>query len=165
MTRERFGAGAGVRKIISGGQTGADRAALDVARECGIEHGGAIPRGRRAEDGRLSAVYRLQELTTSSYPARTEKNVRDSDATVIFSHGQLTGGSLLTREKAQLYNKPWLHVDLCSVTPTQAVDQCREFLHVNGVEILNVAGPRASGDAEIYAAVTAVLRLLLFSQY
>ena len=76
-----------IRKIISGGQTGADRAALDVAIKFNIPHGGWIPKGRKAEDGRLPDRYQLQEMPTPSYPERTEQNVIDSDGTLIFSRG------------------------------------------------------------------------------
>ncbi len=83
-------------KIISGGQTGADRAALDVAIELDIPHGGWIPKGRKTEDGVLPDKYQLQEMPTTSYPKRTEKNVLDSEGTLILSHGRLSGGSSLT---------------------------------------------------------------------
>ena len=82
-----------ITKIISGGQTGADRAALDVAMAHGIPHGGWIPKGRKTEGGPLPTKYQLQEMPTNSYPERTEKNVVDSDGTLIISHGELTGGS------------------------------------------------------------------------
>ena len=80
-------------KLTSGGQTGADRAALDVAIKFNIPHGGWIPKGRKTEDGPLSDKYQLQEMSTGSYPKRTEQNVIDSDGTVILSHGSLKGGS------------------------------------------------------------------------
>lgn len=86
-----------IEKIISGGQTGADRAGLDVAIELGIPHGGWIPKGRKTEEGPLPAKYKLKEMRTTSYPKRTEKNILDSDGTVIFTFGKLTGGSELTR--------------------------------------------------------------------
>jgi hypothetical protein len=82
-----------LKKIISGGQTGADVAGLYVAIKHGIHHGGAIPKGRLTEDGMLSEKYNLEEMTSKSYPKRTEKNVVDSDGTVIFTHGKLTGGN------------------------------------------------------------------------
>ena len=78
-----------LRKIISGGQTGADQAGLDVAIKNNIPHGGAIPRGRMTENGVLAEKYKLTEMTTKSYPKRTAKNVMDSDGTVIFTHGKL----------------------------------------------------------------------------
>ena len=84
-------------KIISGGQTGADRAALDFAIKYFIPHGGWIPKGRLTEEGRLDDKYKLKEMPTGSYPARTEKNVKDSDGTLIFSRGKPTGGTDYTR--------------------------------------------------------------------
>ena len=87
-----------IKKIISGGQTGADRAALDVAIKFNIPHGGWIPKGRIAEDGPLPDKYQLQEMPTSSYPKRTEQNVIDSDGTLIFSRGKPTGGTDYTRK-------------------------------------------------------------------
>lgn len=101
-----------LQKIISGGQTGADQAGLDVAIKHNILHGGAIPKGRMAEDGVLPEKYNLIEMTTKSYPKRIEKNVVDSDGTVIFTHGKLTGGSLLTRKKAVEHDKPVIHLGL-----------------------------------------------------
>ncbi|RLB35173.1 MAG: hypothetical protein DRH20_11280, partial [Deltaproteobacteria bacterium] len=95
-------------KIISGGQTGADRAALDFALDAGIPHGGWVPRGRLAEDGPLPARYAVQEIDRRSYAARTEKNVLEADGTLILSHGKLTGGSALTRRLAKRHERPWL---------------------------------------------------------
>ena len=95
-----------ISKIISGGQTGADRAALDVAIELGISHGGWIPKGRKTERGPLPAKYQLTEMPTDSYPKRTEQNVVDSDGTLIISHGELTGGSDYTRMMAAKHGKP-----------------------------------------------------------
>ena len=98
-------------KIISGGQTGADRAALDVAIELGVPHGGWIPKGRLTEEGSLPAKYQLKEMPTASYPKRTEQNILDSDGTLIVSHGNLAGGSALTRKLAKKHQRPWLHID------------------------------------------------------
>jgi hypothetical protein len=102
-------------KIISGGQTGADRAALDVAIKLDIPHGGWIPKGRITEDGPLPAKYQLQEMLTTSFPKRTEKNVIESDGTLIVSHGKPTGGSALTQKFAVQHNKPCLHIDLNAI--------------------------------------------------
>ena len=99
-----------VKKIISGGQTGADRAALDFAIKHNIPHGGWIPKGRRAEDGPLPERYQLKEMPTDSYPKSTEQNVIDSDGTVIISHGALTGGSANTAAMARKHGRPWLHL-------------------------------------------------------
>ena len=101
-----------IKKIISGGQTGADRAALDAAIESGFEHGGWAPKGMKAEDGRIPDKYNLKEMPTSSYPKRTEQNIVDSDGTIIVSHGPLTGGSLLTQNLAIDHHKPCKHIDL-----------------------------------------------------
>ena len=84
-------------KLVSGGQTGADRAALDVALELGIDHGGWVPKGRAAEDGRLPSRYRVRETPSEDPAERTERNVADADAALLISHGPLTGGSELTR--------------------------------------------------------------------
>ena len=94
-----------LRKIISGGQTGVDRAVLDASIELGIDHGGWIPKGRLTEDGPFPDKYNLKEMPTSSYPKRTERNVIDSDGTLIISHGNLSGGSLLTRKLATNHGK------------------------------------------------------------
>ncbi len=139
-----------LKKIISGGQTGADVAGLDVAIKHEIPHGGAIPKGRLTESGVLPEKYNLQEMTSKSYPKRTEKNVLDSDGTVIFTHGKLTGGSLLTQKKAIEHNKPLIHLDLNKITVEVAVDLLKDFIQDNGVEVLNVAGSRGSKDQEIY---------------
>ena len=146
-----------LKKIISGGQTGADVAGLDVAIKHGIPHGGAIPKGRLTEDGVLSEKYNLHEMSTKSYPKRTEKNVVDSDGTVIFTHVTLTGGSLLTQKKAIQHNKPVIHLDMNKVTVEKAVEQLKTFIVGNRIEILNVAGSRASKDPEVYDKTFLVL--------
>ena len=100
-----------LRKIISGGQTGADRAGLDFAIHADLEHGGYVPRDRKAKDGRIDERYNLVELSTSSYPARTRKNIEESDGTVIFSlERRLSDGTKLTRELADKLGKPVLHI-------------------------------------------------------
>ena len=104
-----------VRKIVSGGQTGADRAGLDVAIALGIPHGGWCPRGRRTEDGPLPPHYQLKETESSSYTQRTTWNVRDSDATVVFSMGRLGPGSANTMKAAQAFGRPRLHVNLSTL--------------------------------------------------
>ena len=107
-----------VPSIVSGGQTGADRAALDWALEHGVACGGWCPKGRKAEDGVIHAKYPLKESSSSSYLQRTEWNVRDSDGTVIFSLApKLTGGSLKTKEFARKRNKPWIHISAVDPDP------------------------------------------------
>lgn len=139
-----------VKKIISGGQTGADQAGLDVAIKHAIPHAGAIPKGRLTEVGVLPDKYQLEEMPTESYPKRTEKNVVDSDGTVILTHKKLTGGSLLTREKALQHNKPVIHLDMHELSIEAAVGLLKDFVLENGLETLNVAGTRASEDGLIY---------------
>jgi hypothetical protein len=101
-----------IEKNMSGGQTGADQAGLYVAIELGISHGGWIPKGRKTEEGPLPAKYNLKEMGTTSYPKRTDKNILDSDGTVIFSFGKLNGESELIRKLAKTHGFPWLHLDL-----------------------------------------------------
>ncbi len=148
-------------KIISGGQTGADRAGLDAAIRLGIPHGGWIPKGRRTEAGPLSETYHLREMGTTSYPKRTEQNVLDGDATLIVSHGKLTGGSKLTATLAQKHAKPCLHIDLQSVSMAIASRRLVAWLTENDIKILNVAGSRASEDPEIYPRTLQLLRQTL----
>ncbi|NNC66035.1 MAG: hypothetical protein HKN84_14720 [Gammaproteobacteria bacterium] len=147
-----------LKKIVSGGQTGADRAALDVAMALGLETGGRVPNGRRAEDGRIPVRYSgLIETDTESYQTRTALNVRDADATLIFSFGEATGGTALTLKLAQSSQKPFLAVDLESAAREDAAERVREWLAETCVRVLNVAGPRESGEPRITAAVTGVL--------
>jgi hypothetical protein len=151
-------------KIISGGQTGADRAALDVALAHGLEVGGWVPRGRMAEDGPISERYSSLVETDSPEPAeRTRRNVRDADATLIVSRGQLTGGSRLTLEEARQQHRPVLHLNVQALGSAAAAAQLREWLKVNQPRVLNVAGPRASEDRGIYAAVATLLGAVLES--
>ena len=151
-------------KIISGGQTGADQAALDVAIKLNIPHGGWIPKGRKTEDGILPEKYHLQEMPTASYPKRTEKNILDSDGTLIFSRGKLTGGSALTRKLAKQHNKPWLHIDLEKAGETEAESVIAGWIDKHEIQILNVAGPRASKDHGIYDIVMEILESVVQSQ-
>jgi putative molybdenum carrier protein len=149
-------------KIVSGGQTGADRAALDFALDRGIPIGGWVPKGRLAEDGRISERYAGLVETESPDPAiRTARNVRDSDATLILSNGPLEGGSLLTYREATRIGKPVLHLDLELLALAEASDRLRTWLAQVRPAILNVAGPRASQDPQIADATGAVLRMAL----
>jgi len=152
-------------KIISSGQTGADRAALDVAIEFEIPHGGWTPKGRKTEDGILPDKYRLQEMPTASYSKRTEQNVIDSDGTLILSHGKLTGGSALTMKLAENHHRPYLHIDFTRSNGFEAARAINSWIVKHGVKVLNVAGARASKDSEIYdatfKALTAAFHLAL----
>ncbi len=147
------------QKIISGGQTGVDGAGLDVALELGIAIGGHLPRGRKDENGdALSDKYAaMQETDTDDVNVRTELNVQSSDATLIFSHGALFGGSEYTERMAQKHGKPWLHADLDRQDSDRAVLLVREWLSATQPRVLNVAGPRASDDPEIYSKAKCVL--------
>ena len=151
-----------LKKIISGGQTGADRAALDAAIKLDIPHGGWLPKGRLTENGPLPQKYNLQELLSKSYAERTEKNVVESDGTLIISHGRLTGGSEYTVDMAAKHDRPYLHVDLDIISAFQSALMIREWLHENRVEILNVAGPRASKDSTIYADTFKILESVAY---
>ncbi len=147
--------GARPARIISGGQTGADRGALDAAVELGLELGGACPRGRRAEDGRIPDRYPLTELPSRDYATRTEANVRAADATLLVTRGAPTGGSALTAAMARRHGTPLLHLDLdADPDPAGAL---RGWLDQHPVVTLNVAGPRASGCPGIADDVRALL--------
>jgi len=139
-----------IQKIISGGQTGVDRAALDAAIRLAIPHGGWIPQGRLTEDGPLPSGYQLQETRSNSYADRTEKNVMAADATLIISRGPLNGGSEYTREMAVKHNRFWLHIDLTKIPAFQAAIAINDWIAKKEIAILNVAGPRASKDPKIY---------------
>ncbi len=146
-----------IKKIISGGQTGADIAALDAAIKLDIPHAGWIPKGRITEDGTLPDKYQLEEMPTSSYVERTEQNVIDSDGTLIVSHGILTGGSAYTRDVALDHEQPWLHIDLNKTGVFDAAMKLSDWVLKNKIEILNVAGPRASKDPKIYRSVLNII--------
>jgi len=144
-------------RIVSGGQSGADRAALDWAIARGIAHGGWCPRGRRAEDGRIAERYALRETPSRDYEQRTRWNVRDSDGTLIVSRAAvLTGGSAYTARCAERLGRPWLHAHPGADDPAPI----RAFLARHRIRTLNVAGPRASGDPGIYAYVFGLLERL-----
>lgn len=137
-----------IEKILSGGQTGADRAALDFALKHGIPHGGWCPKGRRSEDGAIPSQYQLQETPSANYSQRTDWNVRDSDGTVIFSIGdRLTRGSLRTLKVVQKHEKPWIY--LCAARNDDPPKQLWKFIQDNHIQVLNVAGPRASKEPEV----------------
>jgi hypothetical protein len=147
-----------VQRIVSGGQTGVDRGALDAAIELGIEHGGWCPQGRIAEDGVISADYRLREAESPEYPVRTERNIVDSDGTLIFFRERLFGGTELTRRLAVKCGKPHFLVDLSGKVDHAAI---RQWLTVNKIRVLNVAGPRESNYPGIGQAAREAIRLLL----
>ena len=125
-----------ITRIVSGGQTGVDRAALDVALKLGIPCGGWCPRGRRAEDGPIDACYPLQETPTQEYPQRTEWNVRDSDGTLVLTFGRPKGGTALTIRLAERLTRPCLVVDL-DAKPAPSTDVLVLWTHSHDVRVLN----------------------------
>jgi predicted Rossmann fold nucleotide-binding protein DprA/Smf involved in DNA uptake len=139
-------------KVVSGGQTGVDRAALDAAMEFGLLVGGWCPKGRRAEDGLIPHCYPLVEMSSSAYARRTERNVCDSDGTLIVTAGKLTGGTRLTAELAVAHGRPLRVVDITSAPATK---ETIDWLGTNHLQVLNVAGPRESGCPGIYRAAKA----------
>ena len=146
-----------VIKIVSGGQTGADRAALDWAIDNGFPHGGWCPKGRKAEDGEIDARYQLQESTSANYLQRTEWNVRDSTGTVIFTlRTELTGGSKKTADFAKKHKKPWIHLHE-DLGVEECAAQLKRFIAENNVTVLNVAGSRGSKEPGVAGFVCAVL--------
>jgi len=150
-----------ISKIISGAQTGVDRAALDAALELGIPHGGWVPKGRKAEDGIIPEKYKMMEMPTERYAGRTERNILDSDGTLIISRGALTEGSDLTRQLAIKHGRPWLHTDLERIGATEAERTIRAWLKRQGISVLNVAGPRASKDPGIYRLTKDILKRVI----
>ena len=144
--------------MISGGQTGVDRSALDVALELGMPAGGWCPKGRKAEDGSLSSRYPLTETPSEQYWQRTEWNVRDSDGTLVLTRGAPAEGTAYTIEVARKSGKPCLVLDL-SEEPSESVVQAWADEHK--VRVLNVAGPRESKCPGIYALAAQFLRKAL----
>ena len=147
-----------VHKIISGGQTGVDRAALDAAIELGITGGGWCPKGRASEDGPIPDRYPLTETPFADPAQRTEWNVRDADATLIIAQGKLTGGTARTQRLATSQPKPCLVINPTEATSAATV---RAWLNEHAVTTLNVAGPRASTDPDIYELALGLLRKVL----
>ena len=147
-----------VEKVISGGQTGVDRAALDTALALGLSCGGWCPRGRWSEDGPIDSRYPLVETPSAEPALRTEWNVRDSDGTLIISTGELTGGTALTRRLAEVSGKPCLVADPAHGGSARATSR---WLSEKGIRVLNVAGPRQSRQPGIYEQAARLLRAIL----
>jgi len=141
-------------KVVSGGQTGVDRAALDAAREAGLPVGGWCPLGRRAEDGPIDPAYPLSETPDPGYEQRTEWNVREADATLILNWGPLEGGTALTVDFLASAGRSYLLIQLDEDPDPERV---RQWLREGGFETLNVAGPRASKAPRIYEAAHKLL--------
>ena len=141
-----------LQRIISGGQTGADRAALDAALETGFPCGGYCPKNREAEDGPIDDRYPLVEIN-GGYAERTRKNVEESDGTLIVFQSPIHGGTRLTRDYCIQCEKPCLLIDFITASPTQALEEVESFIHQYSINALNVAGPRASDCPEVYGYV------------
>jgi hypothetical protein len=154
-----------VRCIISGGQTGADRGALEAAHDLGLQRGGMAPAGWRAEDGQIPPWYRtgMFESGAASYRVRTRANVGWSTGTLILSFGPLTeeSGSMLTSKYARAEGKPLLHIALQSTRPGPQreirIGRVRDWMNAHAIRTLNVAGPRESREPGIQAAVRGFL--------
>jgi hypothetical protein len=159
-----------ITRIVSGGQTGADRGALDAAIYCQVPHGGWCPKGRIAEDGTIPDKYHVQEMTSDDYLVRTEQNVKDSDATLVFTLGNPSGGSLETIELALHHQKPWHHIDVDLESRERAVEQITKWLNGKiGYDfgeyiaapptecVLNVAGSRESNADGIQDLVMRIM--------
>ncbi len=131
--------------IISGGQSGVDRAALDAALDAGVACGGWCPKGRLAEDGPIPARYPLQELG-GGYRQRTLRNLQEADGTVIVYFGTPSGGTELTLASCIKHKRPYLLIDAEAFSVALAVERLRAFVRQRGIGVLNVAGPRASGE-------------------
>ena len=145
-------------RIVSGGQTGVDRAALAWAIRRGLLYEGWCPKGRLAEDGRIPARYRLRETGSGQYAQRTEWNVRDSDATVIFSKSsRLFGGSRRAVKACHDFQKPVLHLASAIFTISESAVLLDKFLRQHKVRRLNVAGPRKSEEPQVFRFVQRVL--------
>ena len=148
-------------KIVSGGQTGVDRAALDAALELNIECGGWCPKGRLAEDGVIDTRYPLQEMVQTGYSQRTRRNVLDSDATLIIYDGELEGGTRETLNFCRKHDKPCCLIDLATQGLDQAIPHIQSFITQYKVGTLNVAGPRASKQPTIYTRARRLVNELL----
>ncbi|XZE45891.1 putative molybdenum carrier protein [Pirellulaceae bacterium SH467] len=177
-----------LERVISGGQTGVDRAALDAAIAAGIDHGGWCPKGRISEEGPIPCIYRLEELPTMDYSERTRQNVIASDGTLILGPPRLSGGSLLTLRIARELKKPCLAIKMPEMVsgaassssnplPTNGVSgpsnrapgpanrardlhAVKRWLSLHSIRVLNVAGPRASKVPDAYEVASALLKEL-----
>lgn len=150
-----------LKKVVSGGQTGVDRGALDGALELGFELGGWCPKGRKAEDGVIDQSYPLTEHKSSNYIDRTKANVIDSDGTLIIYFSKLSGGTLATYEFCKEFSKPHLCIDAQELQIEDASIKVKTFIEENKIEVLNVAGPRASNNDNAYPYAKSLVNLLI----
>jgi hypothetical protein len=150
-------------KIISGGQTGVDRAALDVALKHGIESGGWCPTGRLDEFGRIPDRYPVKELESGGFTERTLQNVEDSDGTVIIYPGKLSGGTEQTVRFCVEQQRPLKLIDSSNVSIEKAAQLIADFVRANMIDVLNVAGPRQSEWAKGYDYTTSIFEAFVTS--
>lgn len=155
-----------IERIVSGGQTGVDRAALDEALAAGIPCGGWCPRGRLAEDGVIPEKYPLMETPSPAYEERTEWNVRDSDATLIITSYPPTGGTAYTLYAVEKFQKPFLVIDIEKIGGSREaqrdeVERVLTWLEEESVRTLNVAGPRESKGLDIGKSAAELLHKIL----
>lgn len=146
-----------IEKVVSGGQTGVDRAGLDAAQAAGLPIGGYCPKGRLAEDGTVPECYPLIELESDRYASRTEKNVVESDGTLVLNCGELTDGTRATVEYARQHGRPYLVLQL---DKDPDLEECRNWLKRHDLKTLNVAGPRESKCPGIYRQALVFLQRL-----
>lgn len=150
-----------LQRIVSGGQTGVDRGALDAALAAGFSCGGWCPEGREAEDGPIPCRYPMTTLPGGGYLERTRRNVIDSDATVVICFGELSGGPLKTVEFCDRFGKPVVVLDGNAFAPDTAASKAAAFVRSHAIRILNVAGPRESGHSGARTYAEQVIGLLL----
>jgi hypothetical protein len=139
-----------IKKIISGGQVGAEQGALDAAIKYNFPHGGWIQKGRKTQSGILPDKYKLEEMSVAGYKDRIEQNVIGSDGTVIISHGDLSGGADYSMKMTKRHKRLTIHIDLKETPAFIAASKINTWIIENNIEVLNVTGSRTSEDSDIY---------------
>lgn len=153
-----------LRKIISGGQSGAEKAALDTAIKFNLAHGGSLIFGKKSGQDSFSEVYQLNDIDIENCSKKIEQNIIDSDATLIISHGVLIGLSLMTQKIASRLNKSWCHIDLMEMDEFEGAVILHDFINSNEIEVLNVAGSNTSQDPFIYRSVKSIIETFIYME-